>query len=160
MNDSDAKAGGSQPVTPREATLAYIADKRRQDSKWDYRTDPAYNGPFPSFISMMSDADFDRYMAEKEEHRRLLADPRPVEPQVLPRMPVRAALPIGQRIRELRRALGWTQRQIARQLGVSARSIIRYEQGRSSPIRSRPLLALRRLESAYIGKLDTDGARP
>lgn len=66
-----------------------------------------------------------------------------------PRLPVRAALSFGRRIRDVRRALGRTQREVAVAIGVSARSIIRYEQGRSSPVQSAPLLALRQLESAH-----------
>jgi DNA-binding XRE family transcriptional regulator len=45
----------------------------------------------------------------------------------------RACLPFGQRIRDVRRASRLTQREVASELGVSRRSIIRYEQGRSSP---------------------------
>jgi DNA-binding XRE family transcriptional regulator len=167
MSDSDAMAGELLPLTAREAALAYIADRRRQDPNWDYRTDPTYNGPFPPFIQMMSDAEFERDMARREEERRRsLGDPHPVEQQVvkdepvpLPRLPVRAALPFGQRIRELRSALGWTQRDVAGQIGVSARTVIRYEQGRSSPIQAAPLLALRRLESAHAQELDTSSRK-
>jgi DNA-binding transcriptional regulator YiaG len=157
MRDSEVKAGGlPQPVTRRQALLAYVAERRHEDPNWDYRTDPAYSGPYPAFVQMMSDDEFERDMASNEEARRwLLGDPCPTEPQVVhheqpPRLPVRAALPIGQRIRELRCAQGWTQRQVAAQLGVSARSIIRYEQGRSSPIQSATLRALRRLESTHV----------
>ena len=60
----------------------------------------------------------------------------------------RACLPFGQRIRDVRRASRLTQREVASELGVSRRSIIRYEQGRSSPVQSAPLLALRRLGSS------------
>jgi hypothetical protein len=165
MSDSEANAGGlPQSVTRRQALLAYVAERRRQDPNWDYRLDPTYNGPFPAFVQMMSDAEFERDMARREDQRRrLLGDPSPVQPQPVPqqaaprpRLPVRAALPIGQRIRQLRCALGWTQCQVALQLGVSARTIIRYEQGRSSPIRSATLLALRRLE-AQAAKLRGQG---
>jgi transcriptional regulator with XRE-family HTH domain len=65
----------------------------------------------------------------------------------------------GQRIRELRCALGWTQREVAAQLGVCARAIIKYEQGRSGPIQVEPLRALRRLESVHAQELDGCDAR-
>jgi DNA-binding XRE family transcriptional regulator len=164
MSDREAKSGRSQPQTAREAALAYIADKRRQDPNWDYRTDPTYSGPFPAFIQMMSDAEFDRYMSEKVARQQLSTNPaaslatEPTEPQPTPRprMPIRAALPFGERIRDLRRALGWTQREVAVQIGVSARSVIRYEQGRSAPLQFETLLALRRLE-AHAQELDDSG---
>jgi ribosome-binding protein aMBF1 (putative translation factor) len=116
----------------------------------------------------MSDAEFDRHMAGLAERRRARSGTRPVEQEVVrpeatpprPLPPVRAPLPFGQRIRDLRCALGWTQREVAVRLGVSARSIIRYEQGRSAPLHSAPLRALRRLESANVRELDIADARP
>ena len=74
----------------------------------------------------------------------------------MPLRVLRAALPFGQRIRDVRRALRWTQRDVALELGVSRRSVIRYEQGRSAPLQSSPLLALRRLE-AHAQELDNTG---
>jgi DNA-binding XRE family transcriptional regulator len=151
---------GSRPLSGREAALADIAERRRRDPDWNYRTDPTYFGPFPSFIQMMSDADFDRYMAEKVARGEVRAHPYapPVtepQPTPRPRLPVRSALPFGQRLRELRRAVGWTQREIAAQLGVCARTVIRYERGQSGPIQIAPLLALRRLEAHGQGLDDS-----
>jgi DNA-binding XRE family transcriptional regulator len=158
MSEPDATSDDAQRLTPRQVALADIAERRRRDPDWNPRADPTYVGPHPTFVGLMSDAEFDDYMARRERGR----------PQVEPRAGaichagrpgraqpvVRAALPFGQRIRDLRRATGWTQREAARQLGVSARSIIRYEQGSSSPVQAEPLLALRRLESAHAMELD------
>jgi DNA-binding XRE family transcriptional regulator len=161
MSNTDAKELRSQPVMGRQAALADIAERRRRDPSWDYRMDTTYIGPHPTFVQLMSDAEFERYMAEKVERGQLRANPyappatehlEPT-PRARARPPVRAALPFGQRIRELRRAVGWTQREVAWELGVSTRSIIRYEQGRSGPIQSGPLLALRQLESAHAQEL-------
>jgi DNA-binding XRE family transcriptional regulator len=155
MSDAEAKLDGSEPVTAREAALVYIAEMRRKDPNWDYRTDPMYLGPHPTFVGLMSDAEYDRYMGGIEERRQLAGNPyAPLgsgERVELPtsRRAVRAALPLGQRIRDVRRALRWTQRDVALELGVSRRSVIRYEQGRSAPLQSAPLLALRRLESTH-----------
>jgi DNA-binding XRE family transcriptional regulator len=161
MSDAEATLDGSQPLTARQAALADIAERRRKDPNWNHQTDPTYSGPHPTFVSLMSDAEYDRHMAGIVERRQLGTNPSAsraieyIEPQLMPRRVARAALPFGQRIRDLRRALGWSQRDVAWQLGVSARTIIRYEQGRSSPLRSAALLALRRLESAHARELDT-----
>jgi DNA-binding XRE family transcriptional regulator len=155
MNDSGAKTEGSQPLTGRRAALADIAERRRKNPNWNSKTDPTYVGPYPTFVELMSNAEFDRHMAGVVERLHLASNPyerravEQTEPQPTPRKLTRAALPFGQRIRDLRRVLGWSQREVAWQLGVSARSIIRYEHGQSSPLRSAPLQALRRLESAY-----------
>jgi DNA-binding XRE family transcriptional regulator len=166
MDNADTARENSQPLTRRQAALADIAKRRRKDPNWTPGTDPTYFGPYPTFVPLMSDGEFDRHMAEKVKRGQASPNscaPSAVEealPQTMPRKVIRASLPLGQRIRDLRRAQGWTQRNIAMQLGVSARSIIRYEQGRSAPLQSAPLLALRRLESAYATELDADGARP
>jgi len=162
MNNADATKEGSKPLTGRQALLAYVAERLRENPSWDHRTDPAYNGPHPTILQLMSDADFDR-VARKEEERRLQNHSRPVEPQVVvlevptrrPRPPVRAALPFGQRLRELRCALGWTQSDVALAIGVSMRTVIRYEKGQSGPIQIAPLRTLRRLESDYANELNT-----
>jgi transcriptional regulator with XRE-family HTH domain len=61
----------------------------------------------------------------------------------------------GQRIRNLRIVLGWSQREAALQLGVSRRTIIRHEQGRNRHpwVRLSLLERLRELESTYAGEL-------
>jgi Helix-turn-helix domain len=164
MSDAEVKPDDAQPLTGRRAALADIAERRRKDPNWAHGRDPTYSGPNPAFVEFMNDAEFDRAMAGIVERRQLAANPYPPReilhraPQQQPRPEFRAALPFGQRIRALRRALRWTQGEIARQLGVSARSIIRYEQGRSSPLQAGPLLALRRLESAYAQQLDAHEA--
>jgi DNA-binding XRE family transcriptional regulator len=160
MNDSEANLEGSRRLTGRQAALADIAERQRKNPHWNSRSDPTYVGPYPTFVELMRDADFDRYMAEKVERGELQRNPyaplevERAEPQAVPRRVVRAALPFGQRILDLRRVLGWTQREAGEQLGVSSRSIIRYEHGQSNPIRSAPLLALRRLEASHALELD------
>jgi DNA-binding XRE family transcriptional regulator len=54
----------------------------------------------------------------------------------------------GQRLRELRRALGWTQRMAAVELGINVRTVIRHEKGqhRTPWVRIPLLLKLRHLE--------------
>jgi DNA-binding XRE family transcriptional regulator len=155
MSDAEAKLEGSAPLTARQAALADIAERRRKDPNWSPQTDPTYRGTEPAFIQFMSDAEYDRHMAGVAERRQLagnsyepLGSGERVE-RPMPGRVVRAALPLGQRIRDVRRALRWTQRDVALELGVSRRSVIRYEQGRSAPLQSAPLLALRRLESTH-----------
>ena len=61
-------------------------------------------------------------------------------------------LPFGQRIRNLRRLLGWSQRTAARHLGVSVRTVIRHERGE----RRRPqemLVTVRALEDAHAEEI-------
>lgn len=151
---------GPRPLTARKAALACIAERRRKDPNWNYQTDATYRGPHPTFVGLMSDAEFDRHMAATVGRHQLATNSdtsraiEDIELQSLPRKVVRVALPFGQRIRDLRRAMGWTQRDVAKQIGVSPRTIIRYEQGRSAPVQFAPLLALRRLESAHAQELD------
>jgi hypothetical protein len=64
----------------------------------------------------MSDAEFDRHMAGVVKRRRLPSNPYAPMPteasapsSTMLRTISRAALPFGQRIRNLRCALGWTQ---------------------------------------------------
>jgi DNA-binding XRE family transcriptional regulator len=108
---------------------------RRKNPNWNSKSDPTYVGPYPTFVELMSDADFDRSMSGIVELLHLASNPyarralEQTEPQPTPRKVVRACLPFGQRIRDLRRLLGWTQREVAWQFGVSSRSIIRYEHG-------------------------------
>ena|SRR5438128_764283 len=59
----------------------------------------------------------------------------------------------GQRIRNLRLALGWTQRKTAMHLGVSVRTVIRHEQNRTRRPWTPLLVRLRVLESAYGGEV-------
>jgi DNA-binding XRE family transcriptional regulator len=57
--------------------------------------------------------------------------------------------PFGQRLREVRRALGWTQRMAAIELGITVRTVIRHEndgQHRTPRVRLPLLLKLRDLE--------------
>ena len=60
-------------------------------------------------------------------------------------------VPCGQRIRNLRAILGWTQRTAAAQLGISVRTLIRHERGhhRTPWPRLQLVLRLRELESEH-----------
>lgn len=62
-------------------------------------------------------------------------------------------LPFGQRIRNLRSVLGWSQRQAAVHFGVSVRTVIRHERGESCWLRLPVLLELRALEAANAEEL-------
>ena len=61
----------------------------------------------------------------------------------------------GEHIYALRKALGWTQKQAAAELGISRRSVIRHEQGQHLRPRMRNSLEirLRQLESDYAEQL-------
>ena len=67
----------------------------------------------------------------------------------------RERMPFGQRLRDVRRALGWTQRMAAVELGINARTVIRHEKGhhRRPWVRTPLLLKLRDLEAAYAGEI-------
>ncbi len=62
-------------------------------------------------------------------------------------------LPFGQRIRTLRTVLGWSQREAARQFGVSVRTIIRHERGESFRPWWRLVEKVRDLEEANAEEL-------
>jgi len=168
MSEPDESREGTRPLSPLQAALADVAERRRKDPGWRPGFDVNYSGLSPAALAKMTEADYAAWQAQDEEATRFLRNWRPVEPQVVcqvepppyPLPVLRACLPFGDRLRHLRRVLGWTQREAALHLGVSARSIIRYEQGRSSPLQSAPLLALRRLESAHAQQLDTYNSRP
>ena len=153
MSDPHAKRDGAQPLTGLQAALADLAKRRCGNPSWSPRFDAYYVGPDPAVLESMTEADYDAWRAERERtYEWLRGDYHPVENSPS-QAAVRACLPFGQRVRDLRRAMRWTQSQLAWQLGVSRRSIIRYEHGRSAPIQGAPLLAMRRLESAFAGEL-------
>jgi DNA-binding XRE family transcriptional regulator len=169
MGDADEKRGGAKPLISLQAALAYIEERLRKNPKWDSRFDETYCWPDPFFLKRMTEAEFAAWQTRREKQRQCLSVARPAEfppgfhradppPRPQPQPVVRACLPFGQRIRDLRRALRWTQREAAWQLGVSRRSIIRYEQGRSAPLQAATLLALRRLESAFANQLTANNA--
>ena len=64
-------------------------------------------------------------------------------------------VPCGERIRNLRAILGWTQRTAAVHLGISVRTLIRHEQGHHRTFWPRLplLLRLRELESDHAQEL-------
>jgi DNA-binding XRE family transcriptional regulator len=174
MSDPDEKREGSKPLSPLQAKLADVAERRRKDPNWAPRFDGYYSGPDPDSLAKMTEADYAAWLARREEaHRRLHGDwhpvllnplTRPVEPHVVrqeepspppprPQPVVRASLSFGERLRNLRRVLGWTQREAAWQLGISARTVIRYEQGTHHP-QLLTLLTLQALESDHAQELD------
>jgi transcriptional regulator with XRE-family HTH domain len=71
------------------------------------------------------------------------------------------SMPCGQRIRNLRAALGWSQRQAANELGISKRTLIRYEhdQSRRRWLRYEPLRRLGQLESDRVEEIFAWAAR-
>jgi len=77
----------------------------------------------------------------------------------------REQMVFGQRLLELRRALGWTQRMAAVELGINVRTVIRHEKGQHSTTRVplALLLSLRDVESRYaeeiLAYLDRAGRR-
>lgn len=76
--------------------------------------------------------------------------------QSIPALPQRPVLLFaGPRILALRRALGWTQQQAAFELGISKRTVIRYERGQHRRHESRQSLSQRlcELESIYAQRL-------
>ena len=66
-----------------------------------------------------------------------------------------ATAPCHVRLLRLRTAMGWTQRELASQLGISRRSVIRYEraQQRSEWPRLSVLLRLRQVEADHEQQL-------
>lgn len=62
-------------------------------------------------------------------------------------------MPFGQRIRQLRRARVWTQRQVASALGVNVRTVIRHERGQTRRPWWSLLETVRRLEEGYAAEL-------
>jgi DNA-binding XRE family transcriptional regulator len=60
-----------------------------------------------------------------------------------------ASTPFGQRLRDLRRDWGLTQRELAWHLGISTRTVIRYEQGCAHQPKLGTLLTLEAMESEY-----------
>jgi transcriptional regulator with XRE-family HTH domain len=76
--------------------------------------------------------------------------------QSIPALPQRPVLlSAGPRIRALRRALGWTQQQAAVELGISKRTVIRYERGQHRRHETRQSLSQRlcELESVHEPRL-------
>jgi DNA-binding XRE family transcriptional regulator len=66
-----------------------------------------------------------------------------------------SVLTSGQRIRHLRSALGWSQQECATQLGVSRRTLVRFEGGLYGNYWTRPamLMRLRQLELTHEERL-------
>ena len=77
----------------------------------------------------------------------------------------REQMVFGQRLLELRRALGWTQRMAAEELGINVRTVIRHEKGqhRTPRVPLPSLLKLRDVESVWaeqiLAYLDRAGRR-
>lgn len=155
MDAADDPINGSRPRGGLAAALADIAERRRRMPGWRPGMDPTYSGPHPSRLERMTEDEFAAYQEEQEKFLRWLrGDPQPTllrqtEPSLFVQSMIAASVPIGQRIRNLRLALGWTQREIAAQIGVSRRTVIRYEQGRTQRPQGWTLLALESLESTF-----------
>ncbi len=79
-------------------------------------------------------------MVQQQEHKRL------IEPETLRQL----ARAVGSRLRELRRAKGWTQAQAAEKMGVQTVTLRRWELGLSAPSRA----TLRQLTDLYDADFD------
>jgi DNA-binding XRE family transcriptional regulator len=62
-------------------------------------------------------------------------------------------MPVGPRIRHLRRVLGWTQKRLADELRVSLRTVIRHERGQRRRRRAQWLWRLSELERNHGNQL-------
>lgn len=76
-----------------------------------------------------------------------------VTPLTPDELKARSRLPYGQRIRDLRKALGWTQHDAAKHLGISVRTVIRHERNQSLRMHWTPLWKLREVELTYAADL-------
>jgi len=119
------------------------------DLNWRPRAEPNHSSPAlsPGGLSV-SEPDYP-WLRENQKPVQRQSEPQPsLQPMN------RELLPFGQRIRELRCARGWTQHQAGCALGVSRRTVIRHEKGRSRRPWWSLLETVRRLEEAYAGELD------
>lgn len=67
-----------------------------------------------------------------------------------------AAMPLGERIRELRKQAGWSQAELAEKIGVDAGRVSRYEAGRITPS-AEALVRLGEVLNVSIDHLLVDG---
>jgi DNA-binding transcriptional regulator YiaG len=84
---------------------------------------PVHQPDLLPWVQALKDERTARFRAELTAHLRLMA--------------------LGERIRLLRSVLGWTQQQAATELGISRRTVMRYEQAQRSPERPHALLSMR-----------------
>jgi DNA-binding XRE family transcriptional regulator len=152
MSERDAKTSGDRLPSRVERRPAYA------DSSWQPGMDPNYSshvGPYPwddmpatsvNSCPTKKAADF----AYKQAWGSKRAEQNPAE--LLQQLRL---TPPGQRIRNLRVVLGWTQAMAAVQLGISTRTVIRHEQGRNRRpwLRLPLLLRLCELESDHAEQL-------
>src|SRR6266851_2612683 len=143
MNDAAQNVKKSKPSGPLEANNTEIIYPWT-DPNWRPRTDPNHSSPALSSSS---------YSVSEPEYPWLSKNRQPgqrqPEPLPQPQPMNRELMPFGQRIRELRRARGWTQRQAGYALGVSRRTVIRHERGYTRRPWWSLLETVRRLEAAY-----------
>ena len=115
------------------------------DPNWRSRVDSSHSGPALNLGgSPVSEPDYPWLKQPVQRQSEPLRQPQPIN---------RERMPFGQRIRELRRARGWTQRQAGYALGVSTRTVIRHERGYTRRPWWTLLETVRRLEAAYAGEL-------
>lgn len=96
-----------------------------------------------------------RLFAWRVAHYHGVNDPQQVESRQQLQAMDRERTAFGQRLREVRLALGWTQWTIAAELGICVRTVMRHEQGsnRTGRPHLRILLRLRDLESRYAWEI-------
>jgi DNA-binding XRE family transcriptional regulator len=135
-------------------------ERLRRDPNWRPGMDPTYSGPRLTFRNPELGIDYAPRTAPPAFVELYSANtPAPCQPQRIP-LPDRSRMAFGERIRDLRRALRWTQLDAAEQLGVSRRSVIRHERNQSQRPHFTLLLRVRELEAdyardlaAYVGRL-------
>jgi len=147
MNDAAQNVGKSRPSgTPEanqmEPNYPWLDPNRRS------RVDPSPSSPTLSSGSLPVEPLYPWQTGYQKAEQGASQEPeRPLQPMS------RELMPFGQRIRELRRARGWTQRQAGYALGVSTRTVIRHEKGRTRRPWWSLLVTVRRLEEAYPAEL-------
>jgi len=147
MNDTAQNAEKSKPSGTLEANKIEPIYPWT-DTNWQHRADPNHSGAALSssgYPALEPDYPWVREYQQRAQHQ---PEPQP------PSQPInRDLVPFGQRIRELRRARGWTQRQASYALGVSRRTVIRHERGRTRRPWWSLLETMRRLEVAFTVEL-------
>jgi DNA-binding XRE family transcriptional regulator len=140
--------------SPEESGLIGIPESNRTEiiypwtaPNWRVRVDPNHGGV--AVNQGARPASEPPYPWQTAYQKPTVRQPEP-QPQLQPIS--RECVPFGQRIRELRRARGWTQRQAASALGVNVRTVIRHERRRTRKPWWSLLETVRRLEKGQAGE--------
>ena len=119
---------------------------RRTDQNPQLPPESCTGDTVPRWEPSMGIKEFGRIMGLQweQQYGRAEAQPQPTPPE---------PISFGQRVRSLRQARGWTQREAAFYLGVCVRTIIRYEQGRTLRPQAVHVVAVHGLESSNPASL-------